>query len=127
MTTTTKTEYHKKLAKIESTFLGIEDHGIFTSSLGVNYGDSSHQGVGGYSFDSWDAKTKKRVGSAFGIEFIRRTLEVCGVDSWEKVKGRTIYVLTENDSWGSKIVGIASLPTEGKEILIFSDLADAYK
>lgn len=112
---------HQQIAKIESTFLGYEDHGIFTAMLHCDFGGSG-QGIGGFSLDSYEEEKKRRVGSAFGIDFIARTLEVCGVDSWEKVKGRTIFVLRESDSWGAKVLGIQSLPTEGKAIFIFDDL-----
>jgi len=116
----------KELAKIESTFLGVEDHGIFTSILYVKYSDSVHQGIGTYSLDVWDEEKKRRVGTAYGLEFIKRTLQVCGVDSWEKLKGRTIYTLKESDRWGAKILGIESLPTEGNAVFIFDDLAEEF-
>lgn len=112
----------KDLAKITDTFLGIEDHGIFTSEIFVSYGSGGSQGIGGYYLDSYIPEKKRRVGTAFGMEFIARTLKICGVDSWEKLKGRTIYVLKEDDSLGSKVLGIESLPTEGTASFIFSDL-----
>ena len=37
--------YLKQIAKIESTHLGYEDHGILTAHLYVDYG-GSHQGIG---------------------------------------------------------------------------------
>lgn len=110
----------KEIAKIESTMLGYEDHGILSTMLFVNYGGSS-QGVGGYALDSYDKEAKRRIGTAYGCEFIIRTMKACGVDSWEKVKGRTIYVLKENDSWG-KVLGIENLPTERGNRFIFADL-----
>lgn len=116
---------HKEIAKIESTFLGVEDHGIFTAMLNVNYGGSG-QGIGGYSLDDYDPERKTRIGTAFGAEFIKRVLGVCGVSEWEKVKGRTIFVLRQSEGFGSKVLGIASLPTEGNETFLFQDLVKEF-
>lgn len=113
---------HKELAKIEDTFLGIEDHGIFTAQVFVKYGSFGSQGVGGYSLDAYKPEQKKRIGTAFGAEFIKRVLKVGGVDSWEKLKGRTIYVLRENEGFNSRVLGIESLPTEGNTSFVFDDL-----
>lgn len=114
---------YKKIAKIQSTFLGIEDHGIFTSIVDVTYG-SSGQGIGTYSLDTWDATKNKRVGTAFGAEFILRTLKTVGVDSWEKLVGKTIFVLIESEDFGATVLGIESLPTEGVRTFLFKDLVD---
>lgn len=116
---------HKEIAKIESTSLGTEDHGIFTAMLRVNYGGSS-QSIGGYSLDEYDPDLKRRVGTAFGLEFIKRVLGVCGVTEWEKIKGRTIFVLRQSEGFGAKVLGIASLPTEGNETFLFQDLVKEF-
>lgn len=115
----------KKIAKIESTMLGREDHGILTSFLYVTYGGSG-QGIGGYSFDEHNPLklgTDERKANAYGMEFIARTLRAVNVSMWEKLVGKTFYVLTEDDSWGSKVLGIEGLPTEGGYTFIFDDLA----
>ena len=66
----TETEYRREIARIEKTFLGIEDHGIFTAVLHVSYG-CSHQGIGTHFI--------KRVAG----RYIPAILKVCHVDSWE--------------------------------------------
>lgn len=133
----------KDIAKIKSTFLGVEDHGILTCFLHVDYG-SGGQGIGGYSLDepTWGtddgfvvgsrpddhtARFAGRRGTDFGMEFVRRVIKACGVDSWEKVTGRTIYVLQDlpegSSALGtSKVLGIENLPTEPGEQFIFADL-----
>ena len=63
-----------KNARIDSTFLGKEDHGIPSFNVGLDYG-GSHQGFGGYDL------------RFYGIKPIMRILEVLGVESWEKLKG----------------------------------------
>lgn len=102
------TEYTREIAKIERTHLGLEDHGILTGMLHVTYGGSA-QGVGGYDL---------RTGSAAAV-FIERTLRACGVRTWEALKGRTIYVLTDESR---RVVGIENLPTEPGERFLFADI-----
>lgn len=112
-----------KLAKIEGTFLGREDHGILTAWLYLDYGDSGHQGAGGYSFDSYDEKLKRRVGHRFGMNFISNVLKVAGVDSWEKLTGRHVYAIIED----GLVVGLRQLETEGKNEFYFKKLAEESK
>jgi len=86
-----------KNAVVTSTYLGIEDHGIMTCYLYLDYGGSG-QGFGGYGFDSpvkESGKFKGRVGTAFGCEFIRRVLTVLGVDKWENLPGTHLRVKAE--------------------------------
>ncbi len=122
------TDYHRTIARIESTMLGTEDHGILTCYLFVDYGGSG-QGIGGYALDEWKGPKSsegRRVGTAYGMEFVARTMKACGVSSWEKVKGRTIFVLKDSDSWQAKVVGIENLPTERGERFIFEDLRQEF-
>ena len=82
-----------KNAIIESTSLGNEDHGIMTVWLCFNY-EGFGQSFGGYSLDNYDEKKDKRIGTAYGCEFIKRILEVVGVEKWEDLKGKHIRVKT---------------------------------
>lgn len=68
-------------ALIEDTFLGIEDHGMTTFILYLNYGGTC-QGAGYYSLGN-----EKKFGSC---KIIRRILEVVGVGKWEALKGKHI-------------------------------------
>lgn len=112
---------HEKIARIESTMLGIEDHGIMTAMLHVSYGGSG-QGIGGYAFDQYEEETGKRAGTAFGTEWIMNVLRVAHVDEWEKLKGKYIIILNEDLDYNSKVLGIKSLPPDGDEIFIFKNL-----
>lgn len=125
----------KDIAKITDTMLGVEDHGILTCYLTVDYGGSG-QLIGGYGLDNpvkdENGKFLRREGTAFGMEFIARVIRACGVMKWEDVKGRTIYVLqdleADSPAWGSsKVMGIENLPTEPGEQFIFQDLIDEFK
>lgn len=110
---------HKQIAKVGYTQLGWEDHGIFTAILGLDYGGSG-QSVGMYSLSY--RPNKEQVGAPGGIDHIMRIMEACGVDQWEKIKGRTIYAIRENDGWNAKVVGIGPLETEGGKEFIFSEV-----
>ena len=86
-------------ALIKSTMLGMEDHGIMSCMLHLNYGGSG-QGFGGYAFDQWDEGLKARVGSPYGMEFIKRIISTVGVETWEKLPGSHIRV---EATWGKVI------------------------
>lgn len=86
-----------KNAKIRSTMLGVEDHGIMTCSISLDYGGMV-QGFGGYGFDEphkTEAEPFGRRGTAYGCEFIRRVLVVVGVDCWEDLKGKHVRAVID--------------------------------
>lgn len=77
-------------ARITDTFLGIEDHGIFTFSISVVIEGGCLCSIGNYGLRQtingkvhYNAKT---------TEAICRILKVVGVDSWEQLKGQYIRV-----------------------------------
>lgn len=74
----------EKNARIEKTFLGIEDHDLFTFYLTLDYGNSG-QGAGGY------------VLSGKSFEIIRKILEIVKVDEWEELPGKHIKVKATHD------------------------------
>jgi len=81
--------------KITGTFLGREDHGIFTCQLHIS-GDSWGCAFGGYSLDTYDQKKKDRVGTAYGMDFINSILETLEVSEWEKLPGTYCRVRLED-------------------------------
>jgi hypothetical protein len=107
----------RRIAKIDETMLGWEDHGIFTCVVGLDYG-GSHQGAGMYMLDTFDKKADRRVGTAEGTEFLMRFLRACGVDRWERLKGRTVYAVATH----TKVLAIEPLPTEPGVEFWFDDL-----
>lgn len=78
-----------QIAKIKRARLGYEDHGILTCYLDLDYGGAG-QSAGGFALDEFDPETKRRVGTAFGAEFIIRLLRAVGVKEWSQLEGRTI-------------------------------------
>lgn len=93
-------------AKITSTFLGREDHGILTLYLTVG-GDGWGISIGGYALDEYSKELGCRVPTAVGFKSIDEILKVVGVDSWEKLKGQHIRV--ENMGLGQRITNIGNL------------------
>src|SRR5215472_18115765 len=92
--------------KITSTFLGVEDHGIFTCYVTCE-GDGWSCGFGGYGLDQWDAAAKIRIGTAYGMKFIMAILSTLELEKWESLKGTHCRV--EAEGWGGKIVRIGHL------------------
>ena len=104
--TTVEQDLNREIAKIERTHLGFEDHGILTGFLHVSYGGAT-QGVGGYGI------------ATVAGQYLERTLKACGVQAWEDLRGRTIYVLTNSNR---RVVGIENLPTEPGERFLFAEV-----
>lgn len=71
-------------AKIIDTTLGIEDHGIMTALIQVQYSGSSVQGFGGYTLTG-----------KYAYEWLKRIFETLEVSEWEKLKGT--YCRVEQD------------------------------
>ena len=91
-------------ARIESTSLGIEDHGILSFFLHLEF-DGSGQGFGGYALDTFDKEKKRRVGHAFGTDCILRILEVLKVHNWEDLRGKYLRIKRINH----KIIAIGHI------------------
>lgn len=75
-------------AKIDSTFLGIEDHGILTFYIKFNYG---------YCLQSFGGIALIGQGKSVDIKFLEDLLKVVGVDSWEKLVGKHVRVIVKNN------------------------------
>jgi len=80
-----------KNAIIKSAIIEIEDHGILTAWLNLDYGGGG-QGFGGYALQSngWDEPGPNIAGL-----FIRRVLDTVGVREWNSLEGQTIRVKAE--------------------------------
>ncbi len=113
---------HKELAKINKTFLGIEDHGILTGFLDVKYAGGTYQGIGSYTLDDYDPDLKERVGHAAAGKWLLGVLRVAGVDSWEKLPGRHLWAIRESYKVGAKVIGIQQVKTEGDNIFMFDSM-----
>lgn len=98
-------------AKITKTFLGREDHGIFTfiveySGIGEYKGRAG--GFGTYQLDIYNRKTGEQIGTAFGMELLIKTIETIGAKSWEDLINKKIKVKIE----GNEIKDIGNFKIE---------------
>jgi hypothetical protein len=124
--------YHGQLARIDSTRLGWEDHGILTAYLNCSWA-SGGIGVGGFCLDTPQSREKRdagdysRKGTAYGLDHLMRLMETVGVDRWEKLPGQQVLVLFEDSGGpGSISVGIANALDEDK-VLVLQQHAEAWR
>jgi len=89
-------------ARITSTMLGVEDHGILTAFVTLEY-KSGMQSFGGYCMGNHDRH--KRTESGFCADFIVNVLSVVGVEKWEDLIGK--HVRADHDSM--KVYAIGNL------------------
>lgn len=82
-------------AKIVRTSLGVEDHGIMTAYLHMEFACGG-QAFGGYALDQYNKTCKSRHGSDFGMEFVKQVLSVLEVTDWEKLPGTFCRIEREN-------------------------------
>lgn len=99
--------YVEEIGKIRDTHLGFEDHGMFSLCVDFDFGGSG-QGFGHVCL----------VGE-HGIDLIQAVLRACGVDRWESLKGRTLFVLRE-EPYGL-IKGLKPLPFENGKGFVLTD------
>lgn len=121
------------LGVVESTMLGYEDHGIFTAHLYLDYG-SSYQGAGGLFLDIPGSEQDReqehpyplrRRGTAFGMDWIMRVLDVVGVEKWEDLPGKRLYAMSPDNDY--LVRGIASATNPEFRYLIFEDHLEHFR
>lgn len=95
-----------KNARITSTMLGREDHGIMTFMIYIDAGDFSC-GVGGFCLDEFNTTTRTRVFRAESMEAISKILDVVGVDKWEDLPGK--HIRFEDNGFGSTVTKIGNI------------------
>ena len=117
----------KKLAKIRKASLEIQERGILTFWLHVDYEDGCSQGVGGIALDDWNENKRAREGCAFGCEMIRQVLLCLGVDDFSQMKGKMIWVLGEGGGLGFTPRGIQALRVDNIEqpTVVWKDVAES--
>lgn len=98
-----------KNAKISSTMLGREDHGIMTFMIYIDACGLTC-GVGGYCLDEFNSATQTRVFRAESMEVISKILEVVGVDEWEDLPGK--YIRIEYNGLGTTVTKVGNIIEE---------------
>lgn len=119
---------NKQLAKIKSAKLEIQERGVLNFWILVDYESGGSQGIGGLALDTYDTDKKKRVGTAYGCEVIRRLLLALGVDDFSEMKGQIIWVLGEGDGFSFKPKGIKQLDINGGgDAVVFAEIAAEFE
>lgn len=95
-----------KNARIRSTMLGREDHGIMTFMIYIDANNFSC-GVGGFCLDEYNNDIKARIFRAESMEAISKILDVVGVTKWEDLSGK--YIRFEDNGWGSTVTKIGNI------------------
>lgn len=65
----------------------------YTASLGLRSLDTTQTYTEGYYLTTND--NDKITGTAYGLDFIVRMMEVAGANTWEGMRGRVVYALYE--------------------------------
>lgn len=119
--------YNKQLAKVTSATLQIQERDVLMFYIFVDYEEGCSQGIGGLTLDSYDKDKKKRVGTAYGCEMIRRCLKVFKVDDFSQMTGKYIWVIGEGEGFSFVPKGLQSLSVDKKQqTFIFDDVAKEF-
>jgi len=116
----------KKIAKITGVRLEIEDHGILTIGIGLDYG-GVHQTYGGYGLDSYDKKTNERIGTRYGTECILRLIRAFGTTTLEEITGRYCYAHFASSTYNELVEAIETLEPDGSVRFSFKEIAEELK
>ena len=106
----------KHLCKVTGAYFSYQDRKIMVLNLFVNLEDGGSLVVFNNVLDSYDETRKHRVGSAYGCELIRQTLDFFGVSDLHEIKDYYCYVLSDKEyiSYSSDALGIEQLSCSGK-------------
>lgn len=120
--------YAGQIMQIESTHLGVEDHGIVTAFLHCRT-EGQGIGVGGFGLDrpvKVDGKFSHREGTGYGLDHIVQLVRTVGASSWEDCVGKHVIVLYEGYAGpGGMSAGIAGV-TNGR-VMVLKEHADQWR
>jgi hypothetical protein len=86
----TRNEYELKNAVITGAEIGIDDRGLLSSQIRLDYGETS-QSFGGYTLYLPVSFSHHRIHSLAG-HWIFRIMEIAGVREWSDLPGKSIRV-----------------------------------
>lgn len=117
-----KDDGKRELGKVESVTLLIEDHGILTLMMSINFGGEI-QGFGGYALDAppRDGRGYPREGAAAGTDYILRLLRLFQVSCLDEIEGRAVYALRERGTLNDPIIGLELPEFDGGGKFLIAD------
>lgn len=101
-------------AKIKSTMLGFEDHGIFTAYITLE-GDGWGQGFGGFTFCEPikdGGRFLYRRGTAYAASYIMALLKALDLERWEQLPGTLVRYRRSGGGSMGKIESIGHIYKE---------------
>jgi len=104
----------EEIGKIKSFSLGKDDHDIFTMGLDIKFRGCG-QGFGHLCLDTpikKNGKFIKREGTAYGMNFIMKVMEVFDVRDIQELVGQRVTVIRDGVSLSSRIIGIKTVPPD---------------
>lgn len=110
----------EQLGKVGSVFFGLEDHGILSFMIHLDFGGTG-QGFGGYALDGYSKEKKRRIGTAAGTDLVLRLLTLFGVRTLEEIKGRSVFALRESVQISAKIIGLRLPEFDGGTEFLIED------
>ncbi|WP_340584041.1 hypothetical protein [Brucella pseudintermedia] len=84
-----------KNAIITDAILSTADHGVLSAWVHLNYGGSG-QGFGGYVLCQHPTSPHYPGAGNYGGVFIRRVMDVVGVEKWSELKGKACRVIASH-------------------------------
>jgi hypothetical protein len=94
----------KQLGKVKKAELFREDREFLTMFVDINFGNVT-QGFGGLALDTYDDARDRRIGTAMGLDFVMRLLDLFGVNKLDDIRGRYVYAVRDFENCGP-IIGL---------------------
>ena len=111
--------HDRELAKITG-FELLKNHGMWTFSINLRFGQSTHQSFGNYQLSHYSQDDKRQIGSAAGMDMLVQILDAMGVEHSDMLVGKTVWVLKPGGQ-SHKIAGLQQLETDGEGVFLVSD------
>jgi hypothetical protein len=110
----------KQLARVESTHLGFEDHGVYSVNVAFT-GAGWGQGTGHYAITQRGEDGEQHAANGWGVEFIVRMLQACSCSRWEDLPGSVVWIIRE----AGRIVGVEPLEINKGKPFRFDEIEEA--
>ena len=123
---------NKIICNVTKVQTNYQDRKILILDCFVDLPDWGSLSVFNMVIDTYSDELKDRIGSAYGCEMIRQTLDFFGVDDLSQVRNYKCYLLTEKDRiWSSSdVLGLEQLPFDEykhqRQQIIKKDVLDMF-